>query len=99
MEGSISPETVAGLLSATGAARDRNLPILERLAHHLQSQATKFGELVGKKDPVVGKTHLSGSMLNCATQQASVRNGVMWTPKRNFIDPPTAHFRGSDRND
>ena len=42
----------------------------------------KFGEFVQEKDPIVGKTYLSRSRLSRASQQAGVRNGMMWTPKR-----------------
>src|SRR6266436_7457181 len=52
----------------TGGPRHRNSPILERLAHHLQSGSMEFRELVQEKDPIMGKTHLSGSRLSGASQ-------------------------------
>src|SRR5262249_6734394 len=66
----------------TGRARHRDFPVLERLAHYLQSGSMKFREFVQKKDSIMGKTHLSGSRLSGASQEAGVRNGVMRAPKR-----------------
>ena len=65
----------------TGRARNGHFPILERLAHHLQSGSMKFREFIQEKDSIMSKTDLSGSGLSGAAQQAGVRNRVMRAPK------------------
>jgi hypothetical protein len=65
------------------AARDTvTFPSSSGLAHYLQSGSMKFREFVQKKESIMGKTHLSGSRLSGASQEAGVRNGVMWAPRR-----------------
>jgi len=62
---------------AAGGARDRDFAVFERLAHDFERGAFKLGELVEKKDAMMGQTHFARRRNGGAAEQADVGNGVV----------------------
>src|SRR5437667_1829970 len=58
-------------------ARDRNLPVFERLAHYFQRRSLELGQLIKKKDAVVRDAHFTGIRKRAAAEQPNVADGVM----------------------
>ena len=57
--------------------RNRNNPVLQRLAHHLQDISRKFRQFVKKEDPIVGQADLTRHGVTAAAHEGNGRNGVM----------------------
>src|SRR5438093_12929412 len=66
-----------GKRDATCRARHGDLPVFERLAQYFQCRSLKLGQLIEKKDAVVGEAHFTGIRKRAAAEQPNVADGVM----------------------
>src|SRR6266700_776266 len=66
-----------GKRDATCRARHGDLPVFERLAQYFQRRSLKLGQLIEKKDAVVGDAYFTGIRKRAAAEQPNVADGVM----------------------
>ena len=76
----------AGKSDRKRGAGDGDAALFERLAHHFEDVALKFGQLVEEQDAVVAERDFAGTRDGAAADQSGVADGVVRRAKR-----PRAH--------
>src|SRR5207248_4379158 len=67
---------------AASCSRNGDASILQWLAHHLQSRAMKFRELVEKENAIVREADFTGVRNGAAAEQSDIANGMMRRTER-----------------
>src|SRR4051812_1107067 len=62
---------------AAGCAHDRDVPVLERLAHRVEGVTRKLEQLVEKEHAAVREAHFARARARAATDEPRDRDGVM----------------------
>lgn len=72
----------------SGTAGDGDTSVFERLAENLKGGSAKFGELVEKEDPVVGKGDFSRSGNGAPTEESDIADRVVGGSERSLVGVP-----------
>ena len=76
-----------------GSARNGHRAIFERLAHHFQHVALKFGKLVKKQDTIMAEGDFPRTRDRATTDRSGIADRVMWRAKRPGSDQAAAVFQ------
>ena len=63
-----------------------NLTIFKWLAKHLEYRLRKLRQLIKIKNPIMGKTDLTGHRVRASADKGNARDGVMWRAERTLSD-------------